>query len=73
MLRPMTDQQATAEAVRRWGKEARAWHPANEARGGASWCLVGVSNGRLHMHQWALYGVGCSWEEAFADARARGT
>lgn len=72
MAKPMTDLQALAEAVRRWGKDSRAWHPSCEVRGGLSWCCLGVSNGRTYIHQWALYGVGRNWEEAFADADARG-
>ena len=72
MSRPMTDADAIAAAARRWGKDARAWHPNGEVRGGMTWCCLGVSNGRLHMHQWALYGVGRTWEEAFADATQRG-
>lgn len=68
---PMTDAQAAQEALRRWGKEGRAWHPHGEVRGGESFCVVGVSNGRLYPHQWSPRGVGVDWESAFADSDQR--
>lgn len=68
----MTDQQAVAEAMRRWGAEGRAWHPRYDVRDGLCYCLVGETNGRLHDHQWIVRGMGVTWEEAFAEVDARG-
>lgn len=73
MAKPLTDTAASAAAVYRWGDDGRAWHPASEHKGGGCWCCVGTSNGRLYPHQWVVYGIGPSWEEAFSDADARGT
>lgn len=68
----MSDAQAALEALRRWGQDARAWHPPYDVPGGQSYCLVGSSNGRLFAHQWAVFGGGASWTEAFREASERG-
>lgn len=69
---PMSDREADREAMRRWGLEGRAWHPAGEARGGVCWCVCGVTNGDTNLRRWIIYGIGVSFEDAFADAAARG-
>lgn len=72
MPKPLTDHQAALEAMRRWGQDGRAWHPAREVKGGPSYCLVGTSNGRLYAHQWVVYGIGATWTAALLDASQRG-
>jgi len=69
--KPMTDQEAVALAFKRWGKDGRAWHPGFAVKGSDSYCLLGETNGHLHKHQWAIYGTGPTWEEAFRDADER--
>lgn len=59
----MTQEQALAEAKRRWGKRADAWW---FERGDPAWRFYMVANAAE-----TQYGCGQSWEAAFADADRR--
>ena len=63
----MTEQQALAEAVRRWGPTATAQYsaPRSERRGRLSRYTCKVGNGA------GVEGQGYTWRDAFDDARPR--
>jgi hypothetical protein len=66
----MTQEQAQAEAIRRWGSSATAvYRPSRRADGGhgrlARYCCT-VGNGRAGGYP--VEGQGNTWREAFADA-----
>jgi|tagenome__1003787_1003787.scaffolds.fasta_scaffold20099173_1 hypothetical protein len=69
-LKDMTQEQAQAEAIRRWGSSATAiYRPSRRADGGhgrlARYCCT-VGNGRVGMYP--VEGQGNTWREAFDDA-----
>lgn len=68
----MTDMQADHEARQRWGPRGHAWHPPYDVPGGASYCVVGITDGTDSLNRWTPYGVAETWEEAFQDATERG-
>jgi hypothetical protein len=73
MITDMTEEEAQAEATRRWGTSGTAKHrPLHPSRGNrgrlARYCYT-VSNGLASVSA-RVEGQGNSWREAFADARA---
>ena len=73
MVTDMTEQEAQAEATRRWGAAGTAKHrPLHLGRANrgrlARYCYT-VSNGLAPVST-RVEGQGNSWREAFADARA---
>lgn len=70
--KPLSENQAQAEAHRRWGKRGMVWHPPYECKGGECYCIVGVTDGTTSLNRWTPYGVGPSYEAAFQDALERG-
>lgn len=70
----MTQAQAQAEAIRRWGPggmvKFRPRRPARSAPGRlARYCCI-VGNG-VERSFYSIEGQGDTWREAFADARPR--
>jgi len=74
LVKDMTEQQALAEAVRRWGATGTIKFRPSRATGGprgrlARYCCT-VGNG-LSGSFYSIEGQGNSWREAFDDARPR--
>jgi len=71
-MKDMTQRQALAEAVRRWGAAAtiRYSPPRSQSRGRLAryTCMVGNGGGGGGI---AIEGQGYTWREAFEDARPR--
>jgi hypothetical protein len=63
----MTDSEAKAAAVKRWGKDVDAVKAFLTALGPYQ---VGMRGGLLNLLK--VYGSGASWEAAFAAATAKG-
>jgi hypothetical protein len=63
----MTDDEALAEARRRWGDSAKVRNDTKRASWGARPYAVGV----LEIRAFFLYGEGDSWEEALRDAERK--
>jgi hypothetical protein len=63
----MTDNEALAEARRRWGDTAKVRHDTGPARRGSRPYAVGVRK----IGAFFICGEGDSWEEAFQDADRR--
>ena len=73
-VKDMTEQQALAEAVRRWGATGTIKFRPSRAGGGhrgrlARYCCT-VGNG-VSGSFYSIEGQGNSWREAFDDARPR--
>jgi hypothetical protein len=72
-MKDMTQKQARAEAVRRWGPTAtvtfRSFDPSKEHRGRLARYRCIVSNGEPRSS--FVEGQGDTWQAAFADARPR--
>jgi len=73
-MKDMTQEQARAEALRRWGPSGtitfRPSRTIKPERGRlARYCSI-VSKGERR-HPYAIEGQGNTWREAFEDARAR--
>ena len=67
----MSENAANEEARRRRGESGVAWHPAYTKPGEYRFCAVGGAIGETR-DEWQVFGRGASFEEAFADATARG-
>jgi len=73
-MKDMTEKQARAEALKRWGPMGtvtfRPPRSSNNSRGRlARYCYI-VGNGDLRT-LYSVEGQGNTWREAFEDARAR--
>ena len=67
----MTDDEAKAEAVRRWGSTAYAEHNENELLDVGNICTPPGWNPKKHGELKRSHGWGDTWEEAFALADER--
>jgi hypothetical protein len=63
----MTDDEALADARRRWGGRAKVRHDTNRASGGSRPYAVGYRDRSVFI----VCGNGDSWEEAFQNADKR--
>ena len=73
-MKDMTEKEARAEAIRRWGPsgtiEFRPSRSINGRRGRLARYCCTVANGDLGS-SYSIEGQGDTWREAFADARPR--
>jgi hypothetical protein len=67
----MTDDQALAEARRRWGDTAKIRHQPDPTKSGPRPYAVGVQKDAVSVQEgdlFIIHGQGASWEEAFDEA-----
>lgn len=67
----MTDRDATAEAIRRWGAAGSAWHHCYSRPTDWDWCRIGIAVGDVR-DNWIVYGRGRNWTEALMDSIRKG-